>query len=128
MPNALGESALGLLLSQHALALGVAKGELENEEQGRSDEGEDDGENTEAPAPVDGLEEALGGLGTGKCRDNVGRGGEGIGETTILELGRVGSDDVDREGHAREAQGVEDLNLSVNVNPLSDYCPISTLT
>ena len=118
VPDALDPRAARLFGSKHALLLGLAEVELEHKIQRGGDDGEDDGKGAEAPSPVDVLEEILGGLGAGEGGDHVGRGGEGVRETSVLELGSVGRDDIDAEGHAAEAEAVKDLEG----NPLSVFC------
>ena len=113
VPDALDPRATRLFGSKHALLLGLAEVELEHKVQRGGDDGEDDGEAPEAPSPIDVREKVLGRLGTGEGCDHVRGGGEGIRETSVLELGRIGGDDIDAEGHAAEAEGVKDLRSGV---------------
>lgn len=109
VPDALAQGPVGLLGGDDALLLGLAQVELEDEEQGRSDDREDDGEAAEAPAPADVFVKVLGGLGPGEGGDHVGGRGEGEGQAAVLQLGDVGGDDVDAVRHAAEAERVEDV-------------------
>lgn len=109
VPDALKPGPAAALGGQNAFLLGLAKVELQHEIQRRSDDGEDDGKGSKAPSPANVLEKRLGRLGSGEGGDDVGGRGKGVRQASVLELGGIGSDDIDTEGHAAKAQVVEDL-------------------
>lgn len=85
---------------------------LEDAVHGSGDDGEDDGEAAKTPSPVDVLKELLGRLGSGESSHHVRGGGEGVGETSVLELSGIGRDDIDTVGEAGPANLPEDLEAS----------------
>lgn len=99
--DALQQGAAAGFLNQQALFLCLSHVELEHDVQRRGDQREDDGECAKAPSPVVVLVvEVIGGLGTSKRGDDIGRGGEGVGQSSVLQLGRVGGDDIHTVCHA----------------------------
>jgi hypothetical protein len=104
----LAERASRLLLGHKALRDGTALLDLQEDEHRDGDEGEDDGERAERPAPV-GLVELLRDLGARVRRDDPRRGGERVREASVAEVRDVGGEDVDGEDHADETDRVEDL-------------------
>ncbi len=85
---------------------------VQDEEDRERDYGGDDGEGSVAPGPAARLEEGLCGAGADERRYDVGGGGEGEDESSVLEAGGVGHEDVEDVGHAVEPGPVEDLGLA----------------
>jgi hypothetical protein len=85
---------------------------LKEEEHGQGHKRQDDGKSTIAPAPV-GVVELLRERGATVRGDDVWRGGEGVCQATVLELRRVGSENVDRKDDTDEADGIEDLGCQL---------------
>lgn len=108
-PDALRQSAAAGSLDNVAGLDSLAQVVLQDEVERSSDEGEDNGENTETPFHANLVENIIGSLGTSKCSDDVGRGGEGVCETSTFEHGRIGSQDINGIGHTTETESVEDL-------------------
>ena len=108
-PHALDESAAAGSLDNVTSLDSLAQVVLKNQKERTSDDGEDNGENTETPLQANRVEDIVGGLGTTECGDDVGRGGESVCETSTLEHGRIGSHDINGIGHTTGTERVEDL-------------------
>ncbi len=101
--DALQQGAAAGFLNQQTLFLCLAHVELEHDVQRGSNKGEDDGERAKAPSPVVVfVVEVIGSLGTSERGDDIGRRGKGVGQPSILQLGRVGGDNVHTVCHAAE--------------------------
>lgn len=87
----------------------LAKGGLENEIQRRRDDREDNRPAAKTPSPADLVVKLVGDLRAGKRGNDVGRGSEGKGQASVLQLGRISGDDIDTVLHTTEADVVEDL-------------------
>lgn len=85
---------------------------LEEAVHGSGDNGEDNGEAAKAPSPVNVLKKLLGRLGSGESSHHVRGRGEGVSETSVLELGGIGRDDIDAVGETGPANLPEDLEAS----------------
>lgn len=109
VPDALENVAAAVAGDVGAELLGLVHADLEDAEQWDGHDGEDDGKAAESPPPADVVVESLGGLGSSEGGDNVRGRGEGVGQTSVLQLGDIGSEDVHTESHASESDGVEDL-------------------
>lgn len=110
--DGLGPGTAAVLTYEETSLLGLVEVPLEEAVHGQGDEGEDDGEATKAPSPVDVLKELLSRLGSGESGHHVRGGGESVGETSVLELGGIGRDDIDTIGEARPANLPKDLEAS----------------
>lgn len=53
-------------------------------------------------------------LGTGECSNDERRGGKGVGQSSVLQLGQVGGDNIDAVFHTAEAHVEEDVSSTVN--------------
>lgn len=109
-PHRLAKRAARLFLDQHTHLLGAALVVLQEEEHGQRYKRQDDGKRSVAPAPV-GLVELFGNLGTSVGSNDPWRGRKGKRQTSVLELGRVGGEHVDRKDDTDESNAVKDLPL-----------------
>lgn len=111
-PGALppGPGASRLVL-QATLLVCLALRQFPGYDQRHCDDGKDNADGSVGPAPV-GLVELVGEGRAGKGSDNVGRGGEGVGDTSIAERGCIGGHHVDTEDDTGESDGVECLLVS----------------
>lgn len=82
---------------------------LQDEEKRSGNEWKDDGESTKSPSPADFVVELIRDLGTCESRNNIRRRGKCVSQTSILELGDIGCDDIDAVDQTSESDGVEDL-------------------
>jgi hypothetical protein len=101
------------LLDSVALSLCLTKSGLEDEVQWRGDDREDNRPAAQTPSPTNLVVELVGDLGTSECGDDVGRGSEGKRQTSVLQFGSIGGDDINGILHTTEADIVEDLGLLV---------------
>ena len=101
-------AAAGLGLEDAELA-GLALVGVEDPQDGQGDDGGNDAEAPEGPAPCGVLVEGLRGGGAGpRCRD-VGRRAEGEGQRSVAQVRRVRDEDVEDVGHPVVANPVEAL-------------------
>jgi hypothetical protein len=109
VPDALKDVTSAVARDKSAELLGLVHVDLQDAEQGDGHDREDDSEDAKSPPPADVVVEPLGCLGPGERGDHVRRGGESIGQPSVLQLGDVGREDVHAECHSSKADGVEDL-------------------
>lgn len=86
---------------------------LQNAVQRRGDKREDDAEDAERPTHAETVvgQGIISCLWASKCRDNVRRGCEGIGQASTLQHGRISRDNVHTVCHTTEPERVEDLKI-----------------
>lgn len=113
--------ATAWFLLPEPILFGFVKVELQQTKQRQSNDRKHNGESAKRPSPIRVIE-SFRCFRTSECRDNVGRGCECVGKTTIAKGGRIRSDDIDTENHASEANTVE--YLQVVSAPLQAYNPI----
>lgn len=81
---------------------------LQNKEEGGCDDWEYNGPQSITPSPVIRIE-SLGGLGSGKGGDDVGRGGESVCKASITQGGSVNGQNVDTKDDTSEPDSDKDL-------------------
>jgi hypothetical protein len=108
--DVLQERSTARLIDKESLLLGLLEVVLQENVHGDGDDGKDNGECSKAPSPlVTVSEEGLGRFGTSEGSDHVGRRGEGVCKTSVLELCGIGRDNVDTVGETGPANLPEDL-------------------
>jgi hypothetical protein len=108
-PNILQESPAARLLDYKTVLSGLLKVALQDEVKRGGNNGEDDGERAKGPSPANIFVEALRSLGTSESCDDVWRGGESVSQTSILQLGNIGGDDINAVCHTSKSNAVEDV-------------------
>lgn len=109
VPDALENVTAAVARHKSAQLLGLVHAENQDADQRDGHDREDDGKAAESPPPADVCVEPLGSLGAGKGGDDVRGRREGVGQSSILELGDVGCEHVHAECHPSEPDAVEDL-------------------
>lgn len=109
VPDALEDITAAVTGNESAELLGLVHADLQDAEQRDGHDREDDGEGAESPPPADVVVKSLRCLGAGESGDDIGRRGESVSQTSVLELGDIGREDVHAECHSSESDGVEDL-------------------
>lgn len=108
--DALHERSAAGFPSQNALLLSLSKVVSQESVERRGDDREDNGEGSEAPSPLVTVEEeSLSRLGAGEGGDHVRRRGESVCETSVLELCRIGRDNIDAVSQTGPTNLPEDL-------------------
>lgn len=120
MGEALEEGAIRRLLWNNAGLSCLALIVVEDEQDWQGDHRSDDGKRAESPLPSAVVVELL-------CRSWAGEGGENIwrrreseGESTILDSGGIGDEDLENVGHTVESEPVEALGPRVSPDFLND--------
>lgn len=109
MGEALEKGAIGRLLWNNAGLSRFALVVVEDEQNWQGDHRSDDGERAEGPLPSAVLVELLCRSWASEGGEDVWRGGESEGESTILDSGGIGNEDLENVGHAVETEPVKAL-------------------
>lgn len=113
MPCALENIPPAWLSDNEALLLGLVKVILQDEEQRGSEARENDRPATVTPSPADLVVELGRNLGASERGDDIRRGCEGIGQSSVLQLRHIGGDDINAIFHT-EAHVGEDVSGTVD--------------
>ena len=109
-PDATEKATASSGLGNCTVLKSLAQVDLEHKEQGNSDTGQDEGDPTETPSPVLDISNKGGSsLGTSKRGDHVRRRSKGKSQTSVPQVGRIGSENTDSVDHASETDRIEDL-------------------
>lgn len=120
MSEALEKGAIGRLLWNNAGFGRLALVVVEDEQNWQGDHRSDDGERAESPLPSAVLVERLCRSWASEGGEDVWRGGESEGESTILDSGGIGNEYLENVGHAVESKPVEALRLRVRADFSND--------
>lgn len=93
-----------------------AEVELQDEVQGRCNDGEYNRKASETPSPVDVIVEVVRRFWPGECGDHIRRRGESIRQATVLQLGCISGDYIDTISHSSESEIVKHLKCFLNVS------------
>lgn len=107
-PDALKNGSVALLPSGNTVFLGATQVDLQQKVKRSAHNGENNGKSAESPAPVRAIE-ALCSLWASESGDNVRRRSKGVRKTSVLQLGRVGGNDIHAVDDSTGSNQEEDI-------------------
>ena len=118
--EALEKSAIGRLLWYNTGPSRLALIVVEDEQNWQGNYRSDDGERAKSPLPSAVLVELLCRSWASEGGEDIWRGGKSKGESTILDSGGIGDEDLENVGHAVESEPIEALGSRVRAGFSND--------